>query len=298
MVPMASPSLVVHPQEVIEFDEFVRTPGPAVALDGYVSGPTFYSKTLSHVSFNHHEGTDRYATRATCEQVALALAGRPGRFWREHPFSVHVNDADADVCLSYWLLNHPELVSAPLVVKLVHVEGCLDTSAGCLAPTLDPSDLDEVAWVFEPCFTGATPPSAENLRDTISEVCDRIDAFASGHTGRAKQVATYTLLGNVGKVAIVSNAGPLARAAMARDGIEVYVLVRDKDARHMSIGVTDPCVDVDMDGVYQLLNVLEHGQRDPDGRWGGASSVGGSPRASGTVLSSTVVAAVLDAHWR
>lgn len=294
---MGVPTLVIHPQEVVEFDYFQRLQGPAIALDGFVSGPTVYSKDLSHISFNHHEGSDRYATRATCEQVALALAGRPGRFWRDRSVQVHVNDADADVCLSYWLLAHPELAFSPPVVHLVHAEGCLDTSAGCVIPIFDEHDMDKIAWVFEPCFTAPIPASIDILRTVITEVGKRIDAFVSGTAREAKQNCSYNLVGSVGKVAIVSDAGPLARATMGRDGIEAYVLVRDTAGVHMSVGVTDPTVDLDLPAVYRMLNVLEKGQGDPDGAWGGATTVGGSPRGSGTKLSCGVVAAVLAAHW-
>lgn len=287
--------VVIHPQKVVPFSKFLTTKAPAVALDGYVEGPTRYEKDLSHISFNHHEGNDRFATRATCEQVALALSGRPGRFWSENPLSIHVNDADADVCLSVWLLKNPGMAQNPNVMRLVAAEGCLDTTAGCVIPAGDNNYLEQVAWVFDPCFSLGVKADEVSLRQVLRKVGKRIDAFVAGRARKARHTSTYSVVGSVGRVAIVQQAGPLARAAMSRDGIDAYVLLRDTAGRHVSVGVTDPSVQVDLVNVYEVLNALENKAKGD--RWGGATTVGGSPRRKGTSLNPQVVAAVMEAAW-
>ena len=66
--------LHIMPGVVWDWEKFCHeTPPYSIALDGFVAeGPRFSFKGL-RANFNHHEGVDRLATRATCSQILLAV---------------------------------------------------------------------------------------------------------------------------------------------------------------------------------------------------------------------------------
>lgn len=288
--------LEVHPHEVLSYEEFQRVAGPAIALDGYVSGPTVIPPGLTHVTFNHHEGSARLTTRATCEQIALALHGRLARHWDNNALTVHINDADPDVCLAVWLLANPERVHESSVVRMVSAESWLDSTAGCMAPALEPAEAAGLSWVFAPCFALSPYAKAPVLAACVSEVAERIDAHLAGTGGTVTDPCDYKILSRHGPVVVVGEASPLARSRFLDDGIEVYVLVRARRGRHyyLSIGVTDIAVPYDLTSVYTALNAAE-GLSGSE-CWSGADLVGGSPRSIGTLLDPKQVAALIACH--
>jgi len=290
-----TPRLEVHAGEVISFEQFLSAPGPALALDGYVAGPTRIENGFDHASFNHHEGCARLTTRATCEQVALALHGRLGGWWRTQGLTAHVNDADPDVALSCWLLGHPDQMAHPGVSRLVTAESWLDSTSGCIAPFLDEDEAAALAWVFQPCFTVLTGRTSGELRDVIDEVALRIDGHLAGRGDVVHDARDYHVDHRLGPVAVVSAASPLARSRFVGDGIEVYVLVRGQHLGrwHVSIGLSDPMTPGDLAVSYATLNAIEG--LGGEQRWSGSDTVGGSPREHGTSLNPVEVAEILSA---
>lgn len=276
-----------HPHEVVTWEEFKRLPAPAVALDGYVEGPTRQNPT--HASFDHHTGVDRMATRATCEQVALAIRFGPLQVIEDPGrLSVHVNHADEDVCLSVWLLEHQEVVDEPRIRRLVDAEGLLDTTGGCYVPVTDEDFLAQIAWIFAPCQR--RPHTAPNMTTTIHQVGRRLERFAVGAAERARTASAYTLLERRGRVAAIVEHGPLARAQLRNAGIDVFASRRRENGRiDFSVGKTSPYVAFNLPKAYTELNRLEGCEGDDS--WGGSETIGGSPRRSGTHLA---VATVLD----
>lgn len=270
--------------ETRSWEEFQLLPAPAIALDGYVPGPTMRDET-GHWSFNHHEGVDRFATRAACEQTALAIrfgafeelchTGRP---------VAYVNHVDEDVCLALWLLRHPEHADHLHVNRLVITESLFDATAGC-ASGIASEIADVVAWVFEPYWSVPRPDTPEAMAAVVDAVSVRLDVFAQ--TGRHGKVSPhwsgYEVLRRVGRVAAVHEVSPRARTKYRDDGIDVFVAVKHAhdDALDISIGRTSPFVAIDLRTVFEELNRREPA---PDHTWGGGDLVGGSPRTTGTLL--------------
>jgi hypothetical protein len=279
--------LVVHPRETIAFDTFDASPGPAVALDGFVAGPTRF--TSGHANFNHHEDVDRFATRATCEQVALAVRMRLPLL-ADPQLSVHVNDPDPDVCFAVWLLEHPALVDHPAIERLCTLEGAVDASGGTCLPG-SPDDVDTLAWVVDPWAAWRTEGAPDGeMAAVIRAVGGRLDAVAEGRPGRVDLTDSYEVVAATGDVWALVERHPLARARAAADGVRVYLAVRPgptPDTRTVSLGRVSPFVPADLPGCYAALNAAEpdgHLAGDPLDCWGGSDLVGGSPRRSGTAL--------------
>lgn len=279
--------LIPHAGETVTWEEFKRVPAPAVALDGYVAGITRVRST--HASFDHHSGVDRLVARATCEQVALAIRfGPPEVLLDPDRLDVHINHPDEDVCLAVWLITNQDRVEEPAVRHLVEVEGILDTTGGCVAPSADVSFLREVGWTFTPCASRPATPDA--MRDVVREVGGRIDRLLAGRADRIDLTAGYELLTRRGRVAAIKERGVLSRIGLHDEDIDVFVSVRDGDGRcEMSIGKTSPYAPYDLAAAMEELSEL-----DPLGDWGGGDMIGGSPRRAGTALDLDTVLDVVE----
>lgn len=296
------PALVLHPRETVTFEQFAAGPAPAVALDGYVSGPSRY--VGAHCNLNHHEDCDRFTTRATCEQVALAITARYPLFvgggGGNDELAIHANDCDPDVALSTWLLRHPEMATHPVAARIVHLEGVVDVTGGAAGGgTLD--ELNMLAWLIEPWATERhrlADADAAGMATIVDEICDRATAAVAGRPGFVDVAGGYEILDQRGGVWAVVEHHPLARARLCADGADIFVSVRDDGPgrSHVSVGRASVFTPIDLDEVWASLNELEG--CDGLDRWGGSDLVGGSPRHAGTALDLDDIVEVINSHLR
>lgn len=281
-----------HPDQIFTWEEFKRLPAPAVALDGFVEGPTRQNPT--HASFDHHMGVDRMATRATCEQIALAIRFGPLEVVSDPDrLNVHVNHADEDVCLSVWLLDHQEVIDEPRIRRLVDAEGLLDTTGGCCLPVKDSDFLAEIAWIFAPCKS--RPRGAEEMEAVILAVGERVDRYAVGLAERTPTASEYSTIERRGRIAAIVEHGPLARAQLREAGIDVFLSLlrrRPSGRLEVSIGKTTPYVPFNLARAFVELNRLEECPQSDC--WGGGETIGGSPRRAGTKLDIQTMLDVLE----
>jgi hypothetical protein len=279
------------------WDYFSKYAPPfSVALDGYVhEGPNFDS-TKVIVNFNHHEGVDRLATRATCAQVLMAI--RQGMFSKFRDFNgaqakVYVNDCDEDVCTSWFLLNNYHLVEGtmnPLINRLVSMEDALDSTAGAYPFPVDLPALKEMAWIFEPYrqfrMSGALEKREyEAYKSIITDVENRILQHVTGHGKSAIMLDTrYELIGGGNGWSMVKEVGPYARTAMFSEGIKAYVSVRERsDGRYTyTIGKLSPFIPFDLINITATLN--REDDIIGDDKWGGGNNIMGSPRSRGSSI--------------
>ncbi len=210
---MAEIILHAEPGIVRNWQDFQADKPPfSIALDGYVSGRTKFAPSGPFANFNHHEDVDRLATRSTCMQIYFSIVlGLFDAFRKDgKPYAhVYVNDADQDVCMSYWLLTHPERVKSvkwgePLA-KFIILEDFIDASAG--AYPFDDSHkpdslIKKMAWVFEP-YTAARKErrlhsmSGADLKELIGEVSGRISLFADNKGNLWRSIRSRLLLAGV-----------------------------------------------------------------------------------------------------
>ena len=271
-------------------------PKYSIALDGYVhEGPRFdFDKVI--VNFNHHEGVDRLATRATCAQVLMAI--RQGMFYKFRDSNgvqaqVYVNDCDEDVCTSWFLLNNHHMVEGtmnPLINRLVAMEDALDSTAGAYPFPVDLPALKELAWVFEPYrrfrLNGGLDKRLPGDYDAI--ITDVEHRILQHVTGRGKAVTNldtrYDLIGGGNGWSMVKELGAYARTAMFSDGIKAYVSVRERPNGKYTytIGKLSPFIPLDLLKLTEILNKEDDIQGED--KWGGGNNIMGSPRANGSGL--------------
>ena len=295
----------IHPGRVVGFDEFRAShPAAALALDGYVEGPSRWDWDGPWGTLDHHAGVERLRTGASCEQTAAAVRlGLWDRLGPDRSLDVHLNDCDADTCLSVWLLRHPGRATEAPVEALVRWEGRLDARGGCALGLVPEAYLRYLAWVFEPYVAwrhdARADVGAAAQADVIDRVGERIDAWADGDAEELDVDSGYEVLRRTEHAVAVAERGPHARLAIQADGRSCYVAVRDHGGRTvMTVDRVDDEVPLDLLDVWDDLNELEGRGPDHDDRWGGGDLIGGSPRRSGTTLTVERVCDVVERRFR
>lgn len=288
----------------LSWEEFRAETDPySIALDGYVAEGPAFDPSGPWRNFNHHEGVDRLATRATCGQVLMDL--RQGLFdlFRDDDgprADVYVNDCDEDVCLSWFLLKHHTLATQsinPLLNRLVHMEDALDTTAGAYPFPKDAVVLREMAWVFEPyrqfrLSGGLGRREANQFTSVITDVEHRILSHITGRGEELPLDLRYDVVGGGKGWSLVEEHGSMARTGMFADGIRAFVSVRDHgDGRYTyTVGRMSHFIDFP---IVDLLAALDKAEGGED-HWGGGNTIGGSPRVTGSRLTPEQVTAIIE----
>jgi hypothetical protein len=293
---MSNVMLSLHPRvEPVSWTEFCEThPRFSIALDGYVSGISRFDGRGPWLTLDHHADVDRLSARATCAQVLLSIRqGLFDAFQDEHGrrATVHANDCDEDVCLSWFLLQNPKLGLLPShtrLNRLVQAVDVLDTTAGASLHPLDRALMSELAWVFEPYrearMQGALDlPLADLQSRIIAAVSNRIREHLIDKGGMVAPDTRFQRIDGGKGWAMVREIGAQARAGMVEAGIRAYVSVRERvdGAWAYAVGRVSPFVPFDVLAILRELNAAEDPTR---GTWGGGNLVGGSPRLHGSAL--------------
>lgn len=284
----------------------------SIALDGYVNDAPKYSEELKKANFNHHEGVDRLATRSTTGQVYVAI--KQGLFHAfknisgEATATLCVNDPDQDVATSVWLLqNHQRFMgnrSEPLITRLVSVVDLLDTTGG-LYP-LDP-ELDirkQIAWIFEPYIefrkSGTLQMlNAQEMAALVEVVGSRISEYTLGRGKKIPLDCRYEVLHRSQTYfpwVMIREIGTEARAKLVRDGIHMFVSVSErKDGRwQYTVAKTSQFIGFPIYAVMGILNEAEGIAKGSTDKWGGAGTIGGSPRQNGSKFPPQKIAKIID----
>lgn len=271
------------------------TPPFSIALDGYVNiGPCFAFEGIK-INFNHHENVDRLATRSTCAQVLIAI--RQGLFdlFKDEDgprAEVYVNDCDEDICLSWFLLKNyllVENVCPEQITNLVNMEDLMDATAGAYPLPIELITLKELGWIFEPYRKfringGLDRKTPKEYYQIINDVDGRIKKYINGTGGTIPLDTSYKIIGGGKNWKMLIEEGAHARTGAYADGIRAYVSVRQVSSARKwvyTIGKMSPYVDFDISKIMRALNQAEGNKKD---KWGGANTIGGSPRVSGSAL--------------
>jgi hypothetical protein len=281
---MSNVVLTIRPgTEAISWEAFRQTHPPySIALDGYVHGASRYDSAGPWLNLDHHADVDRLSTRATCAQVWLCL--RQGLFDAFRDVQgprarVFVNDCDEDVCVSWFLLNHPHLagVQQDRLERLIQAVDGLDTTAGASLHPPDDALLRQLAWIFEPYrqarAKGALVRADARLQHAIvAAVGDRMSDHLAGRGQALPLDKRYQRIGGGAGWALVREIGSQARAGMVADGIRAYVAVLPLAESNWSytVGRVSPFVRFDVPEILQALNRADESWR---GTWGGGNLV-------------------------
>ncbi len=279
----------------ISWEDFNKFPKYSIALDGFVKeGPAFDSKKIV-ANFNHHEGVDRLATRATCAQILMAIRQDLFSTFRNEKgvvANVWVNDCDEDVCTAWFLLKNHYLVKGtmnPAINRLVAMEDVLDATAGAYPFPSDLSALQELAWVFEPYRTFRLGGNLEKrdssaFKSIICDVENRILLHIIGRGNNIPLDTRYEVMDSGSGWSMVREIGAHARTGMFADGIKAFVSVKDRQDGKWgyTIGKLSPFIPFDLIKLTETLNKIDSSNGD---NWGGGNNIMGSPRVKGSSIS-------------
>ncbi|HBG61738.1 MAG: hypothetical protein A2Y03_01745 [Omnitrophica WOR_2 bacterium GWF2_38_59] len=289
----------------ISWKKFCKiTPKFSIALDGYVNMAPCFDAEGPRINFNHHEQVDRLATRSTCAQVLIAI--RQGLFDlfqdnNEPQGNVYVNDCDEDVCLSWFLLKNYRLVENECpehITRLVTMEDLMDATAGAYPLPVDLSTLKELAWIFEPYRNfringGLDRKNINEYQHIINEVLVRIEGYINGKSGHTSLDISYKIIGGGENWTMFEEIGSHARTGAYADGIRAYVSARKISSERWvyTVGKMSPYINFNIARVMKALNMAEGNKKD---RWGGATTIGGSPRVNGSKLSPNEIEVIIN----
>lgn len=307
--------LHVEPGVVMSWEEFQNCKPPfSIALDGYVSGQTKYASVGPYANFNHHEDVDRLATRSTCMQIYFSIKlGLFDSFKKAGKRFAHVfvNDADQDVCLSYWLLCHPQEAAGikwedPLSKFLVF-EDFFDASAGAFPfddTNLPDSLLKRQAWVFEPYTTARRERklhsmTGQDMHQLIETVSGRVSMFAENKGGAVDVNTSMEVIGGGPGWKMILDTGTYARTSLYASGTAAFAGVRARDDGNYTyvLGKMSPYVPFPLSDIYKALNSREDISSEGNS-WGGSDIIGGSPRKTGSRLSPQKVEEIVNSVLR
>ncbi len=278
-------------------EEFVReTPPYSIALDGIVRGPSWWNMKDKRANFNHHEDCHRQSTRATCEQVYLAILQGFYKSFQNGDIielNIYVNDCDEDVCTSVFLLRNRQMIGkgeSSRLRRLVETEGKIDATGGCYRLSVKAQIWAEFAWIFAPyrrfrLSGGLFQRDPIAYKQVIDQVGERIMANIQGRGESiplTKDLLCYQRIGGGPNWSMIIEKGEYGRQGAINDGIEAFVSVRERQDGSYSYtyGKISEWIPFDVTGLMEHLNQID-GLTGHSDCHGGSDTVGGSPRISG-----------------
>jgi hypothetical protein len=267
---------------------FADMPANSIALDGACQSPQV-DPANRRFSFDHHSGCLRFATLATCQQVALAI--RMGLV-TDCETLVFVNDLDADTSLAVWLLKNPGRIDEPRVVEILERIALTDAHGPLFPPHWLHSQL-QPRW-------GSKDPQAVEMLDGFLA---KIDQYADGTLEAPAKPAREPSKGfgwspKTGWIEIdaadgfASAYGQGCLVAVlympAAEETSTYTVGKRSDFVGYPVGPSHADRNADpgsyrkdtLLGALGLAELEANPQQSHKDNWGGASTVGGSPRVT------------------
>ena len=302
-----NPTFEIHvlPRQTMTWNEFLaNTPANSIALDGVVhGGPCFDARSL-HINFDHHGGVVREATMSTAKQVFMAIKGGLMESFREDGRAhahVYINDTDQDTSLAVWLLLNYKLFegtqSVPIISRILDLTDKWDITAGAFPINLKEEYVRQHSWIFEPYASLRKSGQLANadeqiMRDNLDAVMARLTKAMMGEAGEVDLDTRHEIFydGPVFKI-VDEIGGNEARYHLYSKGMNAFVSIvaRRDDGRFVySVGRRSQYIPFPVTEILVALNKAEAAKRgeklSETDRWGGSDLIGGSPRASGSML--------------
>jgi hypothetical protein len=252
------------------------------------------------INFDHHAGVLREATLSAALQAYIAVRqGQLMRRWLEHrnPIPVYVWNADQDVSLTVFILSHHQLLErmegSPQLRWIVQYNTKIDICGGLYPVSLDELVRNHFTWVFDPYrrqrMHGKTPDDADLVKDTIREVCERLQALLDGTAGTSPITACPEILYRSPHNFVIANefGDPHSRLVLASQGHTnlISLVATRPSGRYTYSLIRGTLYD---DGRFEIPKLIEAFQaaedRPEEPIWGGSSLAAGSDSELGSSL--------------
>lgn len=272
-----------------------------VALDGYVNGPTAIDFENAIANFDHHEGCNRLATRATCAQIFMEIQAGLFNVFRDQRgprVRAHVNDRDEDDALSCLLLQEPNLIindTHGVLRDLVCQFDVVDSAAGMYPVNFDDPKWKKIFYMTEPYRADRNDIKATRRKDVgeytaiLVEMQNRIKKYLVDpeNCPQIEADTDYEVISDEDGWVMIDEIGNQARMAALADGNTAIVshknMGKDKNGKDLhryifALTSTTYHPYFPLAEMIEYFNTLEGCTVD---KWGGnGHAVMGSPRDS------------------
>jgi len=298
MVEFQNIALHVPAKRFENWGQFIReTPEYSIGLEVMDDTPGHRGH---HVHFDHHDGVVREATMSAALQAYIAVRqGRLMEKWlRKHrPVNVWVWNADQDVCLAAFVLEYHELLEraegTPLLRWIVQYNNKIDVCGGLYPFNLDELVKNHFTWVFEPYQRqrrrGKVMGDEELIKQTVREVCDRLQALIEDRAGMAPITAQPEILYTSPYNFVIADekGDPASRLVLASKGHTnlISLICTRPSGRHTYSIIRGSPYDDEAFQVPKLVAAFQAAEDMPRTRiWGGSNLAAGSDSELGSSL--------------
>ncbi|MBT6691633.1 hypothetical protein HOB10_04865 [Candidatus Parcubacteria bacterium] len=301
------PTFEIHvlPRQTMTWEEFLaNTPNNSIALDGVVNGGPCFDEHSLHINFDHHGNVVREATMSTAKQVFMAIKGGLMESFREDGRAhahIYINDTDQDTVLAVWLLMNYKLFegtqSVPAISRVLDLSDKWDITGGAFPINLKEEYVRQYCWIFEPYTnlrkSGQLANADEQVMlDNLDAVMVRLTKAMMGEAGEVDLDTRHETLFDHSIFKIVDEIGGNdARYHLYSKGMNAFVSIvarRDDGRIVYVVGRRSQYIPFPVTDILAALNKAEEAKRGEEmpetDRWGGSDLIGGSARASGSIL--------------
>ena len=279
------------------WDQFVReSPEYSIGLEVMDDAPGHRGH---YVHFDHHAGVIREATMSAAMQAYIAVRqGRLMERWieKQRPVHVHVWNADQDVCLAAFILEHHAMLERsegePLLRWIVQYNNKIDVCGGVYPVNLDELVRNHFTWVFEPYrrqrMHGKVQGDEALIEHTIMQVCDRLLCLIQGTAGVAPVTARPQILYHSPYNFVIADekGDPNSRLVLASEGHTnlISLVCTRPSGRHTYSIIRGSPYDEDLFQVPRLIEAFQAAEGTTARIWGGSNLAAGSDSELGSRL--------------
>ncbi len=215
----------------------------------------------------------------------------------QRPVRAYVWNADQDVCLTAFVLEYHKLLERaegePLLRWVVQYNNKIDVCGGLYPVNLDEMVRNHFTWVFEPYrqqrMRREGDETEEVIKDTIRQVCDRLEALLQGGGGITPITARPEILYRSPHNFVIADekGDPNSRLVLGAEGhTNLISLIRTRPTgRYTYTVIRGSTYDEDVFPVVKLIEAFQAAEDMPDIRiWGGSDLVAGSDSELGSSL--------------
>ena len=316
--------LVIEPRIVKSAEEFLEDPATkrGIALDGYVTGESWWDLSGPRANFNHHESNsdiEKHGVRALYRISTLSTAAQVHDAIKEHFLEyfkdngslkgrIYINDPDPDTTLSVWELRNYkdfECRKTPDNMKdLLYVQDRIDRTSGAYPFDLNSARMKTNYWMFAPFFDSKMDGSlyhmdAGGMKMIVDECCFRIDEYLAGRGKQQEPDTRHEIYYEGPGWAMIREIGPQARPYLFKELQKKLVITARKNGNNRiiyAVAKRTPFVDFRAKDFVEEVNRRDHELVGEGNKWGGCEDVFGSPRKTGSALPMEEIIRIMHRH--
>ncbi|MBN1114682.1 MAG: hypothetical protein JXA66_05020 [Oligoflexia bacterium] len=274
-----------------------------IFIDGVFDGPPFLDNDKAMYSLDHHKDVIRAFTLSTCEQALVMLA--KGFSLGNNKWNIYINEPDLDAVLAIWIFSNYERIMNNInnVARFVRVEGIIDVHGFTMFNLLGYSD-ETLAYEIERIEKLLEKENRlkanglwkntdyfEYTADLLQRLDDMFFPNLKELTPDYTDLYETTIEGNylIKACRFRGSIYELEKILKEKYGSNLLVIIMEKEKGHYTLKIANDFISGNLLPLYDELNRHDAKTEKDKNQWGGSDIIGGSPRASGSGLTTKQV---------